>query len=211
MANKYFDNKAVEEALAKYKISLDNDPNKKGDATILHPYTDQIQHLVRGVINVHKIYRFHSDVEELIQEGMVAIYASFKRFNPEKGSAFNYLSIVVKQHLKNWTQTKNRKDWLTSEYQDQLYIPEATGINERAATEDILTSPDMPEKFGKIIDDMIIVVGEQGIYHKRDIIKALVLRGWPRKDIENTYIKLEKQFKRKRKRKVIVATIVTKS
>ena len=54
--NNYFDNDTIQTAIVEYKRKLEEE--QIDDVTIMHPYTNQIQQLIRAVINTHKIYRF---------------------------------------------------------------------------------------------------------------------------------------------------------
>ena len=191
MAKKnYFDNEAVTKAILEYKEFLEKGTDK---VEILHPYTSQIQQLVKGVINTHKIYRWWHDVDELVQEGMVAIYSSFKRFNPEKGTAFNYLSIVAKQHLKNWTQTRNKKAFQTSEFQDDIYNSH-TVAEDTTTIEQLFFEVEVPVELEKTLAAIVEVITRQKIHNKRDIIKYLFRQGYLKKDIDNVFKQLEIHF-----------------
>ena len=178
--------------MLKYQEGLKNGVD---DPTIMYPFTSQLQQLIRAVIFSHKIQRFHNDLNELEQEAMVEVYASFKRFNADKGSAFNYFSFVTKQHLKNWTQTKNKKDWKTSEYNDIIYTSNASSeIDDQFAFEDMLSSINISPELEVILQAIIDVISTHKIYNKRDIIKYLTQEGYQRKDINTVFKKLSKHF-----------------
>ena len=191
----YFNNDDVTAAILEYKDYLEKGENR---IYILHPYTEQIQKLVRGVINTHKIYRWWDDVDELVQEGMLAIYASFKRFDPEKGTAFNYLSIVAKQHLKNWTQTRNKKAWNTFEFQEDLYeekVEFEPGKTEGfMVMENVLHMVDVPIELEKTLEAIVGCVVLDGLDNKRDIVKHLTKQAWIKEDVDAVFAVLEVQL-----------------
>ena len=190
----YFNNDEITTAILQYKESLSQD---KDEIYLLHPYTDQIQKLVRGVINTHKIYRWWDDVEELVQEGMLAIYASFKRFDPEKGTAFNYLSIVVKQHLKNWTQQRNKKSWKTFELQDDIYNEEEGEESKSegfVVMENVFSTVDVPERLDKTLEQIVRSIVIHGLDNRRDVVKYLTSQGYEKSDIDEVFTQLSKQI-----------------
>lgn len=188
----YFDNETVTAAIKEYQKGL---AEGRDDIHLIYPYTEQIQMLVRGVINTHKIYRWWNDVDELMQEGMLAIYSSLKRFNPEKGTAFNYLSIVAKQHLKNWTQNKNKKAWNTSEYNDEIYQhSDVAAFDEHLMLQEMLTEMDVDESLETVLEGILDSISKQKLYNKRDITKYLLRQGYPKKDIDSIFNELEDHF-----------------
>jgi len=188
----YFDNDAVTKAILEYKEGL---ALGKDNIRLLHPYTLQIQQLVRGVINTHKIYRWWNDLDELIQEGMLAVYSSFQRFDPVKGTAFNYLSITVKNHLKNWTQSKNKKSWITGEFNDEIFEEEGQSHTDDMMTiERLFFEVKIPENLEHILMAIMNTITKDRIYNKRDVIKQLLKAGHSKKDIEATFTELENHF-----------------
>lgn len=192
MAKQYFDNAAVTKSIREYQKTL-----RKGtdDLSIMHKHTDELQNLVRGVINTHKIYRWWPDVDELIQEGMLAIFSSFRRFNPKKGTAFNYLSIVAKQHLKNWTQDKNKKTWVTSELNEEIYQDaEQIHTQDNMDLADLFYSVEVPTELEQILESMVQLLVVERIHNKRDIVRSLVQQGNKKQDVSKLFKILSKQF-----------------
>jgi RNA polymerase sigma factor (sigma-70 family) len=197
--NNYFNNDEVEKAIKEYRKAVKKNPDSTENIEILYPYTDQFQKLVRGVINVHKIYRFHNDLDELCQEGIMALYASFDRFDPSKGTAFNYFSITVKNHLKNWTQTKNKKEWATQEFNEVIYDNHDMSDNSFSiyTLQERIANVDIPEDLFDLMERIIEIIFNDKVYHKRDAVKFLLREGWDREDIDKIYAALEKEFETK--------------
>ena len=187
----YFNNEEVTEAILEYNEYLKQGVDK---IELLHPYTTQIQQLVRGVINTHKIYRWWNDTDELVQEGMVAIYASFKRYNPEKGTAFNYLSIVAKQHLKNWTQQRNKKNFLTNEYNDEIHQEMSGGYSESVNLEHLFLDVEVDYDLESTLEAIARIISVDKIFNRRDIIKQLSRNGYDKKDINEVFTQLKLHF-----------------
>ena len=189
MAKKhYFDNEAVSAAILVYQ--------KTKDRRVLHPFTKQLTDLIRGVINTHRIYRFHNDLNELIQEAFVALYASIDRFDPSKGSAFNYLSIVVKQYLKNWTRSQNNKRNRNSEFQDSYYVAEdQNGLH--MASFEFFDNLELPIQYEGLVDDLNHAVGDLHINNYQDMIKWLQEKGWKPKDVKKAFKIIQTEYVRR--------------
>lgn len=182
----YFNNDEIQPAIIKYQ--------ETGDIRSLDKYTSSFQQLVKAIINTHKFYRFHSDRNELEQEGMVELIAALKRFDPTRGTAFNYLSIVVKNHIKNWTKSRNKKDWVTDEYNDVLYKSEKQAAFDEFALVDMFSDVEVPLHLEPLLERIVTIITKMKIFYKRDIIKFLVREGWPRPDIDTVYKCLEEKF-----------------
>lgn len=186
----YFDDEAVTKAILAYQASL---KHGKNDIHLIHPYIEQIQALVRGVINTHKIYRWWNDTDELVQEGVMAIMIAIRRFNPKYGTAFNYLSIVAKQHLKNWTQSRNKKNWVTDELNEEIY-QEDVHVDRTFAIEDIFTSIEVSDKLAPVLEEISKIIIEDKIYNKRDIVSHLVKNGRSKTDINAVFAVLKDHY-----------------
>lgn len=187
MAKFYFDNIAVQEAILAYQQSK--------DIRIMYKYTEQLTALIRGVINTHKIYRFHNDVKELIQEAFVALYAALPRFDPTKGTAFSYLSIVVKQYLKNWTRSQNNKAFRTLEFKD-TYYNDTDQQSHTLPLDEIFKTGSLPPKYDGLIEALTEGVTVERINNYQDMVKWLQKKGWTVKDIKAAFSILKKEYGR---------------
>lgn len=186
----YFENEAVTKAILLYQQGL---KHGRDDIHLIYPYTEQLQALVKGVINTHKLYRWWNDTDELVQEGVMAIMIAIKRFNPKYGTAFNYLSIVAKQHLKNWTQSRNKKNWVTDELNEEIYQDE-TNSDSMYVIEDIFASIEVSEKLAPVLDDISRIIIEEKIFNKRDIVSHLVKNGRSKSDITAVFAVLKDRY-----------------
>lgn len=187
----YYDNDTIQPIIIKYQKTV---TKGKPDLRMLDPHVDSFQQLVRAIINTHKIYRFHNDVEELVQEGLTELFNSLKRFDPDRGTSFNYLSITVKNHLKNWTKNRNKKDWITGEFNDTVYMAATQNSFDKITIQDMFAVVTVREELGTLLERIIEIITDLNIYHKRDIIKFLVREGWPREHIDEVYENLEDAF-----------------
>jgi len=67
----------------------------------------EIKKIVNAIIIVYRYYIFE-DYDDLMQHGIHACYTNFMKFNPEKGTTFNYFSIIAKISLLNYTDRKKK-------------------------------------------------------------------------------------------------------
>ena len=100
MGEMYFNEAVVLSATKEFQAT--------GNQTVVYPFTDQIQKLVRGVINRHELWRFWDNTMELENEGFKTAFECLARFDPTiDKTLFNYLSISVKWRLINFTRKFN--------------------------------------------------------------------------------------------------------
>lgn len=105
----YFDEEEFQKLLIEYQktVVVYNGVVMRRNEAIENELINQIQKIVIAIINQYRYYLFE-DIEDLKQEGLKACYTNFLKFSPEKGSAFNYFSIIVKIHLLNYTDRRKR-------------------------------------------------------------------------------------------------------
>jgi DNA-directed RNA polymerase specialized sigma subunit len=63
----------------------------------------------------------HIDLDDAIQEGVMICFAKLDQFNPEMGKAFNYMTTVTLNHLRQQYRTARNYNELKKKYQDFLY------------------------------------------------------------------------------------------
>lgn len=118
MAKKYyFDNKYVEECIAKYKKT--GNIKHRDDAIV------EIGKIINAIINLYRYWRYE-DRDVLENEGYLACLNSIERFDPEKfkhksNLAFRYFSLVVKKHLAFIT-TKETKFKIRNTVTDNIIV-----------------------------------------------------------------------------------------
>lgn len=85
---------------------------------------EMIRKIVIAIINNYRYYIFE-EYEDLVQEGLKACFIGIPRYNPEKGTAFNYFSLITKIHLLNYTdRRKKHRNHLDVEEQLEVESPE---------------------------------------------------------------------------------------
>lgn len=83
----------------KHIISTDRELEKK--------ILKAVKKIVNAIIMVYRYYIFE-DYDDLMQHGLNACYTNFMKFTPEKGTSFNYFSIIAKISLLNYTDRKKK-------------------------------------------------------------------------------------------------------
>lgn len=100
----YFNNEHIQGLIRRYKITEDPMIGRQLREEILAA----VKNIVNGIIFTHRFTAFEP-YDDLAQEAMVACIVALERFDPEKGTAFNYFSLVAKKALTYYT-LKNRKN-----------------------------------------------------------------------------------------------------
>jgi len=105
----YFDEANFQKLLQEYQKTaiIYNGIIIKKDEKIERELVEQVQKIVIAIINQYR-YNIFEDVDDLKQEGLKACFTNFIKFTPDKGTAFNYFSIIVKIHLLNYTDRRKR-------------------------------------------------------------------------------------------------------
>jgi DNA-directed RNA polymerase specialized sigma24 family protein len=68
---------------------------------------DMVRKIVIAIINNYRYYIFE-EYEDLIQAGLEACYKGLPRYKNDKGTAFNYFSLIAKIHLLNYTDRRKK-------------------------------------------------------------------------------------------------------
>lgn len=106
----YFDEKSFQELLARFKESAVYDIEGKvvsKDRRIEEKLCKEIVKVVNAVIYVHNFNRWEP-FEDLQQHAMIACFTNFLKFNTDKGTAFNYFSLITKKSCLNYTTRKQK-------------------------------------------------------------------------------------------------------
>ncbi len=121
----YFNNPNVQNLIFQYKAAqLEEAENE--NAPSAQPLKDEIlshvKNIVNGIIFTHKFTAFEP-YDDLMQEAMLACIVALERFNPEKGTAFNYFSLVAKKSLTYYTlrNRRNRNNYNIDDFSFYLH------------------------------------------------------------------------------------------
>jgi hypothetical protein len=108
--NYYFNEETFQELLKKYQeitVLDDNGNVSETDVELEKKIIKEIDKIVNAVIMVHKYYVFE-DYDDLKQHALHACYKNFLKFHPDKGTCFNYFSIISSRSLLNYTTRKQK-------------------------------------------------------------------------------------------------------
>lgn len=105
----YFDEAVAQRLFKEYMktIVIQNKCVICKDTKVENELMEMIRKIVVAIINNYRYYIFE-EYEDLIQEGLKACYIALPRYTPEKGSIFNYASIISKIHLLNYTDRRKK-------------------------------------------------------------------------------------------------------
>jgi len=102
--SQYFNNDEAQRLIDEYLH--EEDPEKK--SRLRDEIMYRVKDIVIGIIFTHEFTAFEP-FDDLLQEAMLASLVALDRFDPKKGTAFNYFSLVAKKALTYYT-LKNRKN-----------------------------------------------------------------------------------------------------
>lgn len=94
---------------------------KKENDILITEIMYEIKNIIKAIIMLYRFYRFES-YDELEQEGWANCFANVKKFNPEKGMAFNFFSLITKKSLL--ALTYKEKKYRTNTDISGIFIPE---------------------------------------------------------------------------------------
>lgn len=138
MANKnYFNEEEFQEGLKKYQQSAvvrDGVAVQKDEKIEVYLVTE-VTKIVNAIIMVYRYYIFE-DYEDLKQHALQACYTNFLKFNPKKGTCFNYFSLISKMSLLNYTSRRQRHR-NHSDIEDQVHLNASKEVNYEMFFEDL--------------------------------------------------------------------------
>lgn len=107
----YFNEENFREMLTEYQavteVGEDGKTIIKTDEVLQKKMVKEIEKIVNAIIMVYRYYIFE-DYDDLKQHALQACFTNFMKFSPEKGTAFNYYSIISKISLLNYTDRKKK-------------------------------------------------------------------------------------------------------
>jgi hypothetical protein len=127
--NYYFDEESFQKMLRKYKRVTKMKDNKVlcKDLELEERMVKEIEKIVNAIIIVHRYYVFE-DYDDLKQHALNACYLNFLKFSPDKGTSYNYFSIISKISLLNFT-TRRKKHRNHSNIEDCLELEHIEPLN----------------------------------------------------------------------------------
>lgn len=95
----------------------------------------EVTKIVNAIIMVYRYYIFE-DYEDLKQHALQACYTNFLKFNPNKGTCFNYFSLISKMSLLNYTSRRQRHR-NHADIEEQIQLNASKEINYNIFFEDL--------------------------------------------------------------------------
>jgi len=112
--NNYFDEEKVTKLLVQYQQSAVKELNEDGlevvvwkDVVVEELIMIEVIKIVKAIIQVYKYYIFEN-YDDCLQHGSMSCYTNFMKWTKEKGTAFNFFSIISKRSLLNYTDRRKR-------------------------------------------------------------------------------------------------------
>lgn len=125
----YFNEEEFQEKLKEYqKSAVVRDGVAVQKDEVIEAYLiEQVGKIVNAIIMVYRYYIFE-DYEDLKQHALQACYTNFLKFNPKKGTCFNYFSLISKMSLLNYTSRRKRHR-NHSDIEDQVHLNATKEVN----------------------------------------------------------------------------------
>lgn len=112
--NFYFNEEQVTKWIFEYQksaiIEIDTEGNSViawKDKKIEELISLEIMKIVKAIIQVYRYYVFEP-YDDCLQHGMMSCYTNYMKWKPEKGTAFNFFSIISKRSLLNYTERRQK-------------------------------------------------------------------------------------------------------
>jgi hypothetical protein len=143
----YFHEKIFQQHLREYQAAIIfvNGVPKSTDKKAEKYITDAVMEIINRIIS---IYRYHvfEEREDLKQHAFLACFGNFHKFDVNKGSCFNYFSIIAKISLLNYTLRK-KKHRGHADIEEQVDLEADPNFNHAQFLEDL------ENKLYRVIDE----------------------------------------------------------
>jgi hypothetical protein len=133
-SNNYFDEEKVTKWIVEYQTSALKEIDSEGKVTVLwkdvvleEKIMVEVIKIVKAIIQVYRYYVFE-DYDDCLQHGSMSCYQNFMKWTKEKGSAFNFFSIISKRSLLNYTD-RRKKHRNHNDIADQIDLYDNKSMN----------------------------------------------------------------------------------
>lgn len=125
----YYNEEYVQEMLKEYKetTTLRDGVAICKNIELEKKIVKEIEKIVNAIIMVYRYYIFEA-YEDLKQHALMACYTNFLKFDKNKGSSFNFFSLISKISLLNYT-TRKKKHRNHQNIEDQLHLEGRTEVD----------------------------------------------------------------------------------
>jgi len=146
----YYDEKQVQEMLKEYQstIRISNDRLIYKDEILERKIVNEVEKVVDAIIMNYRYYIFEP-YEDLKQHALLACFTNFLKFNKEKGSSFNYFSLISKISLLNYTTRKKK-------HRNHQNIDEQIGLKSKNDFNFSMFMDNLEESLFTIVDENFV-------------------------------------------------------
>jgi hypothetical protein len=128
-ARQYYNEEKMQTLLKEYQKSavIRDDVVIIKDKKIEEEIIKEITKIVNAIIMVYKFYVFE-EYDDLKQHALHACYKNLVKFTPQKGTSFNFFSLISKKCLLNYT-TRKKKHRNHADIDDQIDLTVRNEVN----------------------------------------------------------------------------------
>ena len=125
----YYDEKLVVDLIHKWQESayIMNGIVMQRDINIENKIIVEINKIALAIINQYR-YHIFEPMEDLMQEAVKECWRNLPKFSTDKGTSFNYFSLICKRHLLNYT-TRRSKHRNLNDVDEQVDLESKKDIN----------------------------------------------------------------------------------
>lgn len=133
-ANNYYNEEKVNKLIVEYQRTSLTEIGDDGKMVVLWKDVKleelimvEIIKIVKAIIQVYRYYIFE-DYDDCLQHGSMSCFQNFQKWTKEKGSSFNFFSIIAKRSLLNYTD-RRKKHRNHNDIADQLDLYDNKTMN----------------------------------------------------------------------------------
>lgn len=171
----YFNNKEVSKKileLHELDRQLEKDKNNREIYNkmrkVEEEITVEIRKIVKAIIMLYSFWRF-DDYNDLEQTGIMNAIMNYRKFDPTKGSAFNFFSLIAKKSLLAYTI--KGKNYRQKEMHNGIYMEDIYSDVEQIENNDNNMKFFLNEFKGNISDTIEEFIDEEEDKEKKHFIK----------------------------------------
>ena len=125
----YYDEKSTVDLIHKWQESayIMNGVVMQRDINIENKIIIEINKIALAIINQYR-YHIFEPTEDLMQEAVKECWRNLPKFSTEKGTSFNYFSLICKRHLLNYT-TRRSKHRNLNDVEEQVDLESRREVN----------------------------------------------------------------------------------
>lgn len=136
----YYNEKEVQKMIFEWQASayIIDGVVMQRDVNVEAKIIKEIDKIALAIINQYR-YHIFEPIEDLKQEGVKECWRNLQKFHPDKGTSFNYFSLICKRHLLNYT-TRRSKHRNLNDVDDSSDLESRSEINYDLFFDDLETT-----------------------------------------------------------------------